>query len=68
MPGVRAPSIAPLTASDGTISGMVKLNAKEVVSFHRGGLYVEIDSADAPEGDLWGWVMPPAKLRRNEWA
>ena len=63
-PGVRGPKIATLTISpalSGTINGSVKLRAKELSAFRKGGLYVEIDSAEAPEGDLWGWVMPPAE-------
>jgi hypothetical protein len=63
-PGVRGPKIAALTISSttsGSISGSVKLGAKELATFRKGGLYIEIDSAEAPEGDLWGWVMPPAE-------
>jgi hypothetical protein len=63
-PGVRGPKIADLTispATSGTISGSIKLGGKELAAFHKGGLYIEIDSANAPDGDLWGWVMPPAE-------
>lgn len=61
-PGVRGPKVADLTISpavSGTINGSVKLDSKALSAFRKGGLYIEIDSADAPEGDLWGWVMPP---------
>ena len=60
-PGVRGPKIADLAISSGTsgtVSGTVKLNSKQLALFHKGALYVEIDSAAAPEGDLWGWVLP----------
>ena len=63
-PGVRGPKIADLAVSfsqSGTISGSVKLDDDQLTDFRKGGLYVEIDSPDAPEGDLWGWVMPPAE-------
>ena len=60
LPGVRGPVIAPLTAVAGRISGQVLLNSRQISAFQKGGLYVEIDSAEAPDGDLWGWVMPPA--------
>jgi hypothetical protein len=63
-PGVRGPKISDLTispAANGNVSGSVKLNAAQLAAFHKGGLYVEIDSANAPEGDLWGWVMPPSQ-------
>jgi CHRD domain len=60
MPGVRGPLIAPLTvsaATSGTLSGSVELTPQQVSALRNGGLYVEIDSAKAPEGDLWGWIM-----------
>ncbi|HET7085875.1 MAG TPA: CHRD domain-containing protein [Rhizomicrobium sp.] len=63
-PGVRGPKIADLTisaAASGTVSGSVKLNSVQLAAFRKGGLYVEIDSANAPEGDLWGWVLPPSE-------
>jgi hypothetical protein len=63
-PGVRGPKIAALTISSttsGTINGSVKLRARELSAFRRGGLYIEIDSAEAPEGDLWGWLLPPSE-------
>jgi len=63
-PGVRGPKISDLTispAASGKISGAVRLNARQRAAFGKGGLYIEIDSATAPEGDLWGWVLPPAE-------
>jgi hypothetical protein len=63
-PGVRGSAIADLAVSparDGTISGSMRLNEEQRAAFRKGALYVEIDSADAPEGDLWGWVMPALK-------
>lgn len=63
-PGVRGPKISDLTispAASGNISGSIKLTKAQLAAFQKGGLYVEIDSANAPEGDLWGWVMPPSQ-------
>ena len=63
-PGVRGPKVADLTISphaSGELRGSVKLDARALAAFRKGGLYVEIDSAEAPEGDLWGWIMPPAE-------
>jgi CHRD domain len=60
LPGVRGPVIADLTVSpetSGTLSGTVDLDSSQIVALHKGGLYVEIDSAKAPEGDLWGWIL-----------
>ena len=61
--GARA-KIADLTvtaATTGEVSGKVTLNSKQLTTFHKGGLYIEIDSGDAPNGDLWGWLMPAAE-------
>lgn len=61
LPGVRGPLIADLTISadtSGTVSGTVQLNTQQLATLRTGGLYVEIDSDKAPEGDLWGWIMP----------
>jgi hypothetical protein len=61
LPGVRGPIIADLTVSadtTGTLSGTVELDSSQMAALRKGGLYVEIDSAKAPEGDLWGWIMP----------
>lgn len=59
-PGVRGVSVADLTitpATQGQVSGSVRLNAAGMAAFHKGGLYLEIDSAEASDGDLWGWIM-----------
>jgi CHRD domain len=61
LPGVRGPRFADLTISadtSGTVSGTVQLNTQQLAALRKGGLYVEIDSDKAPEGDLWGWIMP----------
>jgi hypothetical protein len=60
LPGVRGPVISDLTASpatSGTLSGSVQLTPEQISALRKGGLYVEIDSDKAPEGDLWGWIM-----------
>jgi len=61
LPGVRGPLLADLTvspATTGTLSGTVQLTPEQLAALRNGGLYVEIDSDKAPEGDLWGWIMP----------
>jgi hypothetical protein len=64
LPGVRGPILADLAVSpdtSGTLSGTVDLDSRQITALHKGGLYVEIDSAKAPEGDLWGWIMVQKK-------
>ncbi len=61
LPGVRGQRIADLTVSQntiGTVSGTVQLNAQQLAALRKGGLYIEIDSDKAPEGDIWGWIIP----------
>ncbi len=66
LPGVRGPVIADLTISPdttGKLSGTIQLpaqqlTARQLAALRKGGLYIEIDSDKAPEGDLWGWIMP----------
>ena len=59
--GVRGPEIADLTipkATSGTVAGSIVLTPPQMTSLHKGGLYVLIDSEKAPEGVLWGWLLP----------
>jgi hypothetical protein len=61
LPGVRGPVIGNLTispATSGTLSGTMELSPSQLTALRKGALYVEIDSSKAPEGDLWGWIMP----------
>lgn len=58
--GVRGPVIQDLTipkATSGMISGSAELTADQVEKFHKGGIYLQIQSEKAPEGVLWGWFL-----------
>lgn len=62
-PGVRGPAIGDVALTmtgpaDGTFHAEAALNSRQRALLAKGGLYVEIDSGPAPEGDLWGWIMP----------
>ena len=59
--GVRGPSIADLTVSkalSGTIQGAVNLTPAQLEGLRNGLLYIQIHSEKAPEGNLWGWLLP----------
>jgi hypothetical protein len=62
--GVRGPSILDLTVSkagagtSGTISGTFELTPAQTTSLRRGELYIQIHSEKAPDGNLWGWLLP----------
>jgi len=59
--GVRGPVVFNLTASSGTsgtISGTIDLTAAQISDLEKGRLYVQLHSEKAPEGNLWGWLLP----------
>lgn len=59
--GVRGPAIFNLTITEdtsGTTSGSIDLTPEQAEALRKGRLYVQIDSEKAPEGNLWGWLLP----------
>jgi len=58
---VRGPAVGDLTATpavSGTISGSIELNKSLIEDLAAGRLYVQLHSEKAPEGNLWGWLLP----------
>lgn len=58
--GVRGPVEFDLQVDkspNGTISGVVTLSKVQVDTLRRGWYYVQIHAQDAPEGNLWGWLL-----------
>ena len=47
----------------GTIAGNIDLTALQVADFEKGRLYVQLHSEKAPEGNLWGWILPQETRR-----
>jgi hypothetical protein len=59
--GVRGPAILDLQATkatSGTISGTVELNAQQLQDLQSMRLYIQLHSEKAPDGNLWGWLLP----------
>ena len=64
--GVRGPVILDLkispaelgTGSSGTVSGTFDLTPDQVDDVRKGRFYIEIASQKAPDGNLWGWLLP----------
>ncbi len=59
--GVRGPAIAALSvtaAESGMIAGTVNLTPAQLTGLHKGGVYIQIYSQKAPDGVLWGWLLP----------
>jgi hypothetical protein len=66
--GVRGPNILDLTvaktdAASGTISGAFDLTAIQIADLEKGRLYVQLHSEKAPDGNLWGWLLPQENKR-----
>jgi len=58
---LRGPAIADLTvsaATSGTIKGVVELSDRQREALEKISLYIQIHSQKAPEGNLWGWLLP----------
>ena len=61
MKGVRGLALFDLTvpsAPEGMFSGELDLTPEQVESLRQGRLYVQINSVSAPDGNLWGWLLP----------
>jgi hypothetical protein len=59
--GVRGPAIADVTvpkAATGDFSAEVTLTAAQVEGLRQGHVYLQIHSETAPDGNLWGWLLP----------
>jgi len=59
--GVRGPAIADVTvpaATSGTFTAELTLTAAQVEGLRQGQLYLQIHSETAPDGNLWGWLLP----------
>ena len=61
--GIPGSPILDLTAStgvNGTINGTFTLNRNQLQALRNGRLYVQVNSqkGPAPDGNLWGWLLP----------
>ena len=59
--GVRGPVMFDLTitkAVSGTITGTIALTPVQVEALKQSRFYVQIHSEKAPDGNLWGWILP----------
>jgi len=59
--GVRGPAIADVSvpsATSGEFTAEVTLTAAQVEGLRQGHVYLQIHSETAPDGNLWGWLLP----------
>lgn len=68
--GVRGPEVVALTVTrgnpdtSGTITGSIDMTDAQVSDLASGRLYVQLQSEKAPEGNLWGWLLPERPERQ----
>ena len=58
--GVRGPVEFDLQidkSPNGSISGVITLSKVQIDTLRRGWYYIQIHAQDAPEGNLWGWLL-----------
>lgn len=59
--GLRGRVVFDLTlipGTEGSISGSLTLTPTQINDLRLGRFYVQIDSESAPDGNLWGWILP----------
>ena len=59
--GVRGPVEFDLTVDkspSGRVGGTLTLTKIEIDTLRRGWYYIQIHAEDAPDGNLWGWLLP----------
>jgi hypothetical protein len=44
--------------TSGTLSGSFTLRAEELAALNAGQLYIQVASESAPDGNVWGWLLP----------
>jgi CHRD domain len=63
---MRGAAVHELTVSKGTtgmISGSLELTSRQVEALEKGSLYIQLHSEKAPDGNLWGWLLPQEGTR-----
>ena len=64
--GMRGPAILDLVvtnATSGSLSGEFELTPAQVRELMAGRFYIQLHSEKAPEGNLWGWLLPQETRR-----
>jgi hypothetical protein len=59
--GTRGPAFADLKVSggtSGTVTGSVTLTKDQIGELGKNLFYVQLHSEKAPDGNLWGWLLP----------
>ena len=68
-PGVRGPVVAGFDLKvtpnglGGLLSGTLELTPQQIIDLDKSWFYVQLHSEKAPDGNLWGWLMPQESKR-----
>jgi len=68
-PGIRGPVVTGFdlkvtpNGMGGLISGTLELTPQQLVDLDKSWFYVQLHSEKAPDGNLWGWLMPQENKR-----
>jgi hypothetical protein len=61
--GVRGPVEFDLQvdkSANGNVKGTITLTKVQIDTLRKGWYYIQIHAEQAPDGNLWGWLLPPA--------
>ena len=67
--GMRGPVVFDLSVAKGadptagTLRGDIDLTPMQLADLEKGRFYVQLHSEKAPDGNLWGWILPQ-EIRR----
>jgi CHRD domain-containing protein len=59
--GVRGPAVADIKVpgvTSGSFKAVVELSNAQRQALEKSALYIQIHSEKAPDGNLWGWLLP----------
>jgi hypothetical protein len=59
--GVPGPAIGDVALTgglDGNFSASMTLDRKQLTALKQGHVYLQVNSEKAPDGNLWGWLLP----------
>ncbi len=51
------------SGNSGTIIGAIDLTPQQVQALEKNSVYIQLHSEKAPEGNLWGWLLPQEAKR-----
>ena len=59
--GIRGPAFADImvpAATSGSFKAVVRLSESQRQALDKSSVYLQVHSEKAPEGNLWGWLVP----------